>query len=329
MVLPFISCDTNLNNVNDTILMDRVLIQNKMHDTSAIVSTPEFIIEKPRRSIVKNILPIISLGMAVAGMLSMAAFDHVRRTTVRNRPTLATPSNWYWYLEFPVLALSALIPILQLRCEHMKLRWNTAYNGVDLAKHVLVVLLPILFSARATILLDSLLVLIFCCNLAQIWIVEAHCIKKKTLLRQLCHAVTAYFITLLVPAMFISAKAIHKETAMSIKDEAPSIVVLLIVSVVLTVDAAAGKVIGPSLALLLYLLGLLGTFDARTMAKFPVYTSLPIPIALLDTIVLSVEVVRLVNIIFRALQKGPKGNPYASFSSSFSSPLSASFTYRL
>lgn len=300
-----------------------------MNDISVIVSTPEFSIERPRRSLTRSILPIISLGMAVAGILSMAAFDHVRRVTVRKYPTLMTPTNWYWYLEFPVLMISALVPALQLRCEHMKLRWNTAYNWIDLVKHTLVAIMPMLFSANATILLDSFLILIFGCNLAQIWIVEVYCITKKKLLRQLCHATTAYFITLLMPAIFISAKAIRRESAMSTRDEAPSIIVLSVMSIIMVVDTAAGKVVGPSLALLLYLIGILGTLDARMMAKYPIYTSLPIPIALINILALSVEVARLVNITLKALQKNSKTNPYTSFSSSFSSPLSASFTYRL
>ncbi|KWX15048.1 TMP-1 protein [Giardia duodenalis assemblage B] len=300
-----------------------------MHDTSVIVSTPEFVIEKPRRSIGKHILPIVSLGVAIGGMLSMAAFDYARRKAVRDYPTLVTPNSWYWYLEFPMLALSALVPALQLRCEHMKWRWNTIFNGVDLVKHILVALWPVLLSVRATILLDSLLSLIFCCNLAQTWIVEVHCIKRKKLLRQVYHAVMAYLITLIVPATFISAKAIHKESTMSSSDEIPSIIVLSLAAVMLTVDATVGKVVGPPLVLLLYLLGILGTFTARTMAKFPIYTSLPIPISLVDIIVLSFEVVRLVSVALTALQKSSKTNPYTSLSSSFSSPLSASFTYRL
>lgn len=238
-----------------------------MHETSVIMSTPEFIIEKPRRSIANHVLPIISLGMVVAGMLSTAAFDYARRRAIRDHPTLVT---WALVLvpEYPVLALSALAPALQLRGEHMKLRWNVIYNGVDLVKHILVTVWPALFLAKATILLDSLLVLIFGCNLAQIWIVEVYCIKRKSLLRQVCHAVTAYFVTLLIPAIFISAKAIRKETATLAGDEGPSIVVLSLVSAILAVDATTGKVVGPPLVLLLYLLGILGTFDARTMAKF-------------------------------------------------------------
>ncbi|ESU38332.1 Hypothetical protein DHA2_150612 [Giardia duodenalis] len=300
-----------------------------MHETSVIMSTPEFIIEKPRRSIANHVLPIVSLGMVVAGMLSTAAFDYARRRAIRDHPTLVTPSNWYWYLEYPVLALSALAPALQLRGEHMKLRWNVIYNGVDLVKHILVTVWPALFLAKATILLDSLLVLIFGCNLAQIWIVEVYCIKRKSLLRQVCHAVAAYFITLLIPAIFISAKAIRKETATLAGDEGPSIVVLSLISAILAVDATTGKVVGPPLVLLVYLLGILGTFDARTMAKFPIYTSLPIPITLVDVIVLSFEAVHLMDIAFKALQKSSRNNPHTSFTSSFSSPLSASFTYRL
>lgn len=119
-----------------------------MHETSVIMSTPEFIIEKPRRFIANHVLPIISLGMVVAGMLSTAAFDYARRRAIRDHPTLVTPSNWYWYLEYPVLALSALAPALQLRGEHMKLRWNVIYNGVDLVKHILVTVWPALFSPK-------------------------------------------------------------------------------------------------------------------------------------------------------------------------------------